>query len=172
MQVTNLRGIRILLIAEQHYHANLFYEAWEQFEHFLYKSPMMNDDLASIFGVSKIKSTYVAAGEKTPLKDYFTTDVLKLYKDITITIIIGEFNQQDHFWINYLMHQQLLGDVLLFDPEVKESPMPIHVAHFCKDLQFDLNGMVKDLFDFFFHQKGVRYFDSVVKKDLDQRFVS
>ncbi len=167
-----MRGIRILLIAEQHYHASLFHEAWEQFEHLLYKSPIIDEKLIDLFGSTKMKGSYIASSEKTPLRDHFTIELLKHYKDITITVIIGEFNQQDHFWINVLMHQRLLGEVLLFDPEIKQSPMPIHVAQYCNDLQFDVNGMVKDLFDFFFDGKGVKYFDSTTKKNLDQRFVS
>lgn len=133
---------------------------------------MINEKLMDLFGSTKMKGSYVASNQATSLREHFTIDLLKHYKDITITVIIGEFNQQDHFWINVLIHQHLLGDVLLFDPEIKESPMPIHVAQYCNDLQFDVNGMVKDLFDFFFHERGVKYFESTIKKKLDQRFVS
>ena len=175
MKLESLNGIRVLLIAEQRVYVNNFYNAWEKFNDLLDKSTFVKDEhVANIFAGSVVKGLYVADSpdNKGSLKDHFTLDLLKHYKNITITVIIGEFNQQDHFWINVLMHQCLLGDVVVFDPQIEESPMPIHVAEFCKDLEYDVDGMVKDLFTFFFGRRGANYYENATNRNLGQRSVS
>lgn len=175
MKLANLNGIRVLLIAEQRVYVNNFYNAWEKFNDLLDKSIFVKDEhISNMFAGSVIKGLYVADSpdNKGALKEHFTVDLLKHYKSITITVIIGEFTNHDHFWINYLMHQRLLGEVIVFDPEIKESPMPIHVAEFCKNLEYDVDGMVKDLFAFFFGSRGANYYEIATNRNLGQRSVS
>lgn len=153
--INQLESINIALICENYKQHEQFYEAWDVFTSIFFNSPFLNDADKLKIKSGSVNAAYIAEFKKEPLKEYFNVEAAKRYKP-TVTILIGEFNQEDHLWINILIHQRLIKNVILFDKTFvgQESPMPIEVAQYCQDPEWDIKGFSRDLFRFFFGKEG------------------
>jgi hypothetical protein len=147
--------IKIALICENYKQHEKFYEAWDIFTSIFFNSPFLNEENELKVCSASVTAAYIAEFQKEPLSEYFSFEVAKRHNP-NITILSGNFNQQDHRWINILIHHRLIKDTILFDAECvgQQSPMPIEIAEYCQNPEWDQVGMSRDLFKFFFGKKG------------------
>jgi len=155
MLINQMEIIKIALICENYKQHEKFYDAWDIFTSIFFNSPFLNEENELKICSASVTAAYIAEFQKEPLEEYFSVEVAKRHKP-NVTILAGDFNQKDHYWINFLIHQRFIKSTILFDSTCKgqESPMPIDIAEYCENPDWDAKGMSRDLFKFFFGKKG------------------
>jgi hypothetical protein len=171
-------GMNILVISQNQKTRTLFQEAWSEFRKKVMTSKHISDNYKDMFINVVFKGAYIAEISEMPLKAIYPLELLKEFKkrpstNIDFTFVLGEFDQHDHYYLNFTMHQLLLGEILLFDPSVKESPMAIEVSQYCTNPEFDKQGMILDFFCFFFgDERGVSFYQKIYKESVYDKYVS
>lgn len=66
--------------------------------------------------------------------------------------LIGNLNSMDTFYVMEILHQGLVKETLVIDPEIRNHQPGICYSCFCTDTEYDLIGLVKDLYCFIFHK--------------------
>lgn len=142
------------------------------------KSKLISDEYKDMFVTVIFKGAYIAEISEMPLKAVYPINLLHAFKErpsthIDFTFVLGEFQEEDHYYLNFTMHQMLLGEILLFDPEVKQSPMALEVSQYCFNPEKDKNGMILDLFCFFFgEQRGIDLYQKIYNENVYDKYVS
>lgn len=138
----------LLIIVENAVQYKVFHEAWSILET---EANVSGQSLGSVY----IKSVYYAQDNKLPFSRIYTADFLRKGKEkrhnrpvFDATIICGTVGPEDAQYLTYCMHQMLLGQVLIVDPNASQGSIPVFFAKHCKDLTYDSEGLAKDLFSF------------------------